>query len=63
MTTKRVLDLKKEELKLELNRPINQISKFKIKRLRESIARHEKWEYLKSKRIRRRKYKGLRKCV
>jgi len=55
-TSKHALDLKKEELKKELARPENEISKFKVRRLQESIERHKKWDYQKSKKRRQKNW-------
>lgn len=40
--SKRVIEIKKEELAEEISEP--QVNKFKIERLKESIKRHKKWE-------------------
>ena len=55
--TKRVIDLKKEELEQELQRPNWNQNKLKIRRLQESIERHKEWEYRKSRKRRRTKSK------
>ena len=46
------IDLKKEELKLELSKPLWIRNVYKIKRLRESIERNEKiaYKYCKKRR-------------
>lgn len=49
METKKVIDIKKEKLAYAIK---NDLSPYKIKRLKESIKRHERQEYKKRKRIR-----------
>lgn len=51
--TKRVIDLKKKELREELQRPERYRNNLKIRRLQESIDRHKIWEYRKSRKRRR----------
>jgi hypothetical protein len=55
--TKRIVELKREELVKELQRPIHAQNKDKVRRLKEAIERHRRWERDKNQKLNRIKNK------
>jgi hypothetical protein len=51
--SKEIVDLKREELVRELQRPPHAQNKEKVRRLKEAIERHRKWEKDKKEKQRR----------
>jgi hypothetical protein len=51
--TKRIVELKREELVRELQRPPHAQNKDKVRRLKEAIERHRKWEKDKNQKLNR----------